>query len=224
MATLQVDVVAVERTIWSGEARMVIARTTEGELGVLPGPGAADWRPPAFRPDGADPNTVHLEGLLVSRAWCLDAIGRALPPSHPVAPTALAAGTQGAPPASVTLLGGDVHHSYLAEVSLPAGTTSGTAVYQLVCSPIHNLLPDNFRQLQRIVTSRAGEVIGGTLARLARVPRPQLGWRITRGPWFPNMLAALDFDGRHTRVRFDRSTPDPTQSPHLVPVDQTDLS
>ena len=37
MATLQVDLVAVERMIWSGEARMVIARTTEGELGVLPG-------------------------------------------------------------------------------------------------------------------------------------------------------------------------------------------
>jgi F-type H+-transporting ATPase subunit epsilon len=29
--------VAVERKIWSGEATMVIARTTEGELGVLPG-------------------------------------------------------------------------------------------------------------------------------------------------------------------------------------------
>ena len=37
MATLQVELVAVERTIWSGEATMVIARTTEGELGVLPG-------------------------------------------------------------------------------------------------------------------------------------------------------------------------------------------
>ena len=37
MATLQVELVAVERRLWSGEARMVIARTTEGELGVLPG-------------------------------------------------------------------------------------------------------------------------------------------------------------------------------------------
>jgi F-type H+-transporting ATPase subunit epsilon len=37
VATLQVELVAVERTIWSGEASMVIARTTEGELGVLPG-------------------------------------------------------------------------------------------------------------------------------------------------------------------------------------------
>jgi F-type H+-transporting ATPase subunit epsilon len=37
VATLQVELVAVERTIWSGEARMIIARTTEGELGILPG-------------------------------------------------------------------------------------------------------------------------------------------------------------------------------------------
>ena len=36
MATLQVELVAVERIIWSGEASMVIARTTEGEIGVLP--------------------------------------------------------------------------------------------------------------------------------------------------------------------------------------------
>ena len=36
MATLHVELVAVERRLWSGEATMVIARTTEGELGVLP--------------------------------------------------------------------------------------------------------------------------------------------------------------------------------------------
>lgn len=34
---INVDLVSVERMIWSGEATMVIARTTEGELGVLPG-------------------------------------------------------------------------------------------------------------------------------------------------------------------------------------------
>ena len=34
---LHVDLVAVEEEIWSGEAEMVVARTTEGELGVLPG-------------------------------------------------------------------------------------------------------------------------------------------------------------------------------------------
>jgi F-type H+-transporting ATPase subunit epsilon len=37
VAQLQVELVAVEEKVWSGQADMVIARTTEGELGVLPG-------------------------------------------------------------------------------------------------------------------------------------------------------------------------------------------
>jgi F-type H+-transporting ATPase subunit epsilon len=34
---LHVELVAVDRNVYSGEATMVIARTTEGEIGVLPG-------------------------------------------------------------------------------------------------------------------------------------------------------------------------------------------
>ena len=34
---LQVEFVAVEREVWKGEAEMVLARTTEGEIGILPG-------------------------------------------------------------------------------------------------------------------------------------------------------------------------------------------
>ncbi|WP_329103916.1 F0F1 ATP synthase subunit epsilon [Micromonospora sp. NBC_01699] len=34
---LHVELVAVEERVWSGDAEMVVARTTEGELGVLPG-------------------------------------------------------------------------------------------------------------------------------------------------------------------------------------------
>jgi F-type H+-transporting ATPase subunit epsilon len=34
---LKVEVVAVEERVWRGEAEMLIARTTEGELGILPG-------------------------------------------------------------------------------------------------------------------------------------------------------------------------------------------
>jgi F-type H+-transporting ATPase subunit epsilon len=37
VATLHVELVSVERLLWSGDATMVIARTTEGELGVLSG-------------------------------------------------------------------------------------------------------------------------------------------------------------------------------------------
>ena len=34
---LRVELVAVEQKVWTGEAEMVVARTTEGELAVLPG-------------------------------------------------------------------------------------------------------------------------------------------------------------------------------------------
>ncbi|MGH8883327.1 MAG: F0F1 ATP synthase subunit epsilon [Stackebrandtia sp.] len=35
--TLTVELVSVEEKVWTGQATMLIARTTEGELGVMPG-------------------------------------------------------------------------------------------------------------------------------------------------------------------------------------------
>jgi F-type H+-transporting ATPase subunit epsilon len=37
MATLNVSVVSADQQVWSGEAAMVVARTVEGEIGILPG-------------------------------------------------------------------------------------------------------------------------------------------------------------------------------------------
>jgi F-type H+-transporting ATPase subunit epsilon len=37
MATLRVELVAADRAIWTGEAKMVVAKTVEGEIGLLPG-------------------------------------------------------------------------------------------------------------------------------------------------------------------------------------------
>lgn len=37
MAGLSVSVVSAAREVWSGEARQLVARTTEGEIGILPG-------------------------------------------------------------------------------------------------------------------------------------------------------------------------------------------
>jgi len=34
---MHVELVSVERSLWSGEANAVYARTTEGEIGILPG-------------------------------------------------------------------------------------------------------------------------------------------------------------------------------------------
>lgn len=33
---LRVELVAADRLVWSGEAKMVVARTTEGDVGILP--------------------------------------------------------------------------------------------------------------------------------------------------------------------------------------------
>ena len=37
MATMAVDIVAVEGRIWSGEATLLVCRTTEGDVGIMPG-------------------------------------------------------------------------------------------------------------------------------------------------------------------------------------------
>ncbi|MFI9205588.1 F0F1 ATP synthase subunit epsilon [Streptomyces sp. NPDC053048] len=36
-AELHVELVAADRSVWSGEATLVIARTTSGDIGVMPG-------------------------------------------------------------------------------------------------------------------------------------------------------------------------------------------
>jgi len=138
--------------------------------------------------------------------------------------TGLATGEQGRPPASVTVLGGDIHHTYLAAVDFPPGTNSRSSVYQAVCSPIHNTLPDQFRRGHQLTTSRPGGAVGTGMARLAGVPKTRLRWRITRGSWFHNMLSALEFDGRRARIRFDRTVADASGVPHLQSVCETELS
>jgi hypothetical protein len=138
--------------------------------------------------------------------------------------TELATGTRGRPPGSVTVISGDVHHSYLAAVDFPAGTDSRSAVCQAVCSPIHNAMPPAFRRGQRLLTSRAGERVATTFARLAGMSKPQIRWRITRGPWFYNMLSDLEFDGPRARIRLARSAPGADGTPRLELVCETELT
>lgn len=37
MSTLRVELVAADQAVWSGDAKMVVAKTVEGEIGLLPG-------------------------------------------------------------------------------------------------------------------------------------------------------------------------------------------
>lgn len=63
MAEMAVELVAVERRIWSGKATFVFARTTVGEIGVLPGhePTLAQLEETALvRVDSTDGTTTTL--------------------------------------------------------------------------------------------------------------------------------------------------------------------
>jgi hypothetical protein len=135
----------------------------------------------------------------------------------------LGAGSFGTPPASVTVISGDVHNSYLAPASLP-GTASRSAIWQAVCSPVHNVLPPRFRRGYQFAESAVGGLLGTALARLAGVRRPGIRWRVSRGPWFDNMLATLEFDGRRARISFDRATRDAHGGGQLEPACETDLA
>jgi F-type H+-transporting ATPase subunit epsilon len=37
MAAIQVSIVSADSEVWSGAASMIVARTTEGDIGILPG-------------------------------------------------------------------------------------------------------------------------------------------------------------------------------------------
>jgi F-type H+-transporting ATPase subunit epsilon len=74
MATMQVELVSVERPLWSGEATAVFARTTEGEIGILPGHSpllgalAPGWLVRIQQADGVEQRVAVHGGFLSVRS------------------------------------------------------------------------------------------------------------------------------------------------------------
>src|SRR4029453_16041840 len=62
---------------------------------------------------------------------------------------AVAAGRRGRAPGSVVVLSGDVHHTYLAELSFPGAGDGHSPAWQAVCSPLRNPLPRDQRAAHR---------------------------------------------------------------------------
>lgn len=130
----------------------------------------------------------------------------------------LAGGAYGAPPATVTVISGDVHHSYLAPVSVPGHGPSRTAIWHAVCSPLRNVLPNNMRRAYSLATSGPGGLVATAVARLTGARRARLKWKITQGPWFANMLATLSYEDRSARIRFDRTSASGLEPVHESPL------
>ena len=116
------------------------------------------------------------------------------------------AGGAYAAPASISVLSGDVHHSYVAQADF--GTRMATPVMQLTCSPVHNQVPAAVRPLMRFGWSRAAARAMRGLARSAGVPRPAWTWKRLAGPYFGNAVSTLRLAGPSATVRVEGTTKD----------------
>jgi hypothetical protein len=119
---------------------------------------------------------------------------------------AVASGRRGEPPATICLLGGDVHHAFLAEVAFRRGSGVQSRVVQAVCSPFRNNLDRRERRVLRFASSRTGQAVGRALAAAARVEDPGIRWRVTDGPYFDNQVATLRIRGRALEVDIDKTS------------------
>ena len=119
-------------------------------------------------------------------------------------------------PATISVLSGDVHHSYLCDVDLsavaPAPVTS--RVYQVTCSPVHNWVPGVMRLGFRVFWSAAlGERIARVLTRRRGVDPPAFSWRTIGGPFYGNAISTLVLEDRAARVVMESSRSATKQHP-----------
>ncbi|SCL30105.1 PhoD-like phosphatase [Micromonospora nigra] len=111
------------------------------------------------------------------------------------------------PPASISVLSGDVHHSYVARARFTDAAVR-TPVHQLTCSPLHNQVPAGLRPLMRLGWSAGPSGVTRALARSAGVRRPSVRWRKLAGPYFGNAVATLTHSGRASEVVIEGTTSD----------------
>jgi len=113
--------------------------------------------------------------------------------------------TTGSPPASITLVGGDIHNAYIAEVSLGRRDDAQSRVHQLVCSPFRNPLSPMQRRLVRFMSTPLAAGVMRRVAGLAGVEPPTVRWRYRAGPTFHNSIGIVELDGRHAEATIYRS-------------------
>jgi hypothetical protein len=136
----------------------------------------------------------------------------------------VAAGHRGAAPRTITLVSGDVHHAYLAEVAFSRGTRAVSHVWQAVCSPFRNPLDEHERRGIRATWSGAARLVARALARTAGVPDPPVRWRLAHAePWFDNQVATLSLEGERAAFALDKALPDSDGGPVLERVYERSL-
>ena len=113
-------------------------------------------------------------------------------------------GEDGRPaPATICVLSGDVHHTYVSEAAYPRPMQS--RVYQLTCSPMHNDIPLGMRLVFKVAWNRFASRLTRFLVRFARATPASIDWTTTAGPYFVNNVGSLRFDGRTVDFVLEKS-------------------
>lgn len=135
--------------------------------------------------------------------------------------TQIADGRRGEAPDTVTLLAGDVHYSYVAEVE----RESGARILQAVCSPVRNPLPILLRWFSVLMSYGVAKPFGMAAARSAKVPDAPFSWETISGPWFDNNLSVLRDAGDGLELRWVSGRIDGDERhPRLTEVSDVTLS
>jgi hypothetical protein len=137
--------------------------------------------------------------------------------------TSVSQGVDGPAPATIAILSGDIHFSYVSEVDLSARGPSATRLHQIVSSPIRNALLPRERRAIRAGLSRGGSLLGRALRRAAGRRRSDLRWPLTHGPLFGNNIGEMTFDGNRAHLRLLHAASDGEGRPHLAAVVEVDL-
>lgn len=107
-------------------------------------------------------------------------------------------------PATISVLGGDVHHSYVAKVD------GSRPIHQITCSPFNNHVRGKMRLLLQLGWWRSLAAPARLAARLFGIPRPRVRWKPLTKPYFGNAIATLTHHGRTASVLIEGTRPDGT--------------
>ncbi|HEX2213563.1 MAG TPA: alkaline phosphatase D family protein [Mycobacterium sp.] len=130
----------------------------------------------------------------------------------------VATGERGQPPASLLMFGGDVHHCWVSEVSLPDDAPrTRTRIWQMVCSGLRKDLKISERIALQFGHTRLATVLGRALVATTRVGTPRLRWTPVTKPHFSNQIGTLEIARGEVGVRMEEVTGG-WRKPRLVTV------
>jgi phosphodiesterase/alkaline phosphatase D-like protein len=123
-------------------------------------------------------------------------------------------------PSTISVLSGDVHHSYAARAEVDGVSPDGATVHQLVCSPVHNYVPLFMKPAFRLGWARPAAAVTRWWMRRHGVPLPPMTWTDVCGPLFGNTIATVEINGRRADVIFEQ----PRRSAELEEAGRVSLS